>query len=70
MSMASVAGGTLLSHAANMVSTQTAMLRMSAEAEQAVVALLDQASGNALSPGQAVTPIAESGKGASVDIIA
>ncbi|WP_299444018.1 hypothetical protein [uncultured Rhodospira sp.] len=70
MSMASIVGGTLLSQAANMMSTQTAMLRMSAEADQAVVGLLEQASGNAQNPAQAVTPVAESGKGASVDITA
>ncbi|SDD61800.1 hypothetical protein [Rhodospira trueperi] len=69
MSIASVAGGTLLAQAANMMSTQTAMLRISADAEQSVVAMLEQASGQAQAPSQAVTPAAGAGKGAAVDIL-
>lgn len=70
MSIASIAGGTMLAQAASMMSTQTAMMRVSAQSEQAVVAMLDRASGHAQSPGQAVTPGAESGRGGSVDLMA
>lgn len=69
MSIASVAGGTLLAQAANMMSTQTAMLRMSVDAERSVVSMLEQASGQAQTPSQAVTPAAATGKGAVVDIL-
>jgi hypothetical protein len=52
-----------------MMSTQTAMLRMSVDAERSVVSMLEQASGQAQAPSQAVTPAAGTGKGAVVDIL-
>lgn len=70
MSIASIAGGTLMAQAANMMSTQTSMVKMAAEADQAVVSMLAEASGNAQSPGQAVVPPDPAGKGATVDITA
>jgi len=70
MSVSSIAGGTLLAQAANMMSTQTAMMKVSADSERAVVSLLQQASGQAQAPSQAVTPAAAPGKGTAVDIIA
>ncbi|MBB4286543.1 hypothetical protein [Roseospira goensis] len=70
MSVANVAGGTLLAQAANLMSTQTSMLRMSVEADQAMADLLDRNSGQAQAPSQAVTPAAAPGKGAVVDILA
>jgi hypothetical protein len=52
-----------------MMSTQTAMLRMSVDAERSVVSMLEQASGQAQAPSQAITPAAGAGKGAVVDIL-
>jgi hypothetical protein len=69
MSVSSIAGGTMLAQAAQVMSTQTAMLKMSADSEQAVVSMLDRASGQAQAPTQAVTPAAAPGKGTQVDMM-
>ena len=69
MNIASVAGAALLGQVANQMSTQMALLRISADADQSVVAMLKQASGEAQAPSQAVTPAAAAGKGAVVDVL-
>ncbi|MBB4265515.1 hypothetical protein [Roseospira visakhapatnamensis] len=70
MSGGAIAGGTMLSQAVSLLHTQTSMIKMAAESEQAVANLLAQGAGMAQSPGQAVTPAAAPGKGGTVDISA
>ncbi|KAA5603958.1 hypothetical protein F1188_18210 [Roseospira marina] len=70
MNVSTLAGGTMLSQAVSLLHTQTSMLKMSAEADQAVAGLLQSSGGQAQNPSQAVTPAAGSGKGTQVDITA
>lgn len=67
MSGGAMAGGTMLSHAMSLLHSQTSMLKMAAESEQAVANLLAQGAGQAETPSQAVTPAAAPGKGGTVD---
>jgi len=60
----------MMAQAASLMHTQTSMLKMAAETDQAAINLLAQGSGGAQTPGQAVTPAAAPGKGGSVDVSA
>jgi len=68
MSVSTIPAGTMLSQAVSLMQSQTSMLKMTAEAEQAVVGLLQSSGGMADNPSQAVTPVSGSGRGATVDI--
>lgn len=70
MNVPSITGGVLMAQAGNMMSTNTAMLKMSAESERAVATMLQEMAGQAQAPSQAVTPVEASGKGAAVDVVA
>jgi len=70
MSVSAIPASTMFSQAVSLMQSQTSMLKMSAEADQAVVGLLQSSGGMAENPAQAVTPVSASGKGAVVDITA